>query len=124
MLVTGNAVLLVTSALTISGSGRIELLPGASLQLYVGAPSASLGGNGVINPNGATAFVYYGLPSHTALSVSAPSSLTGCIYAPAAQLSSMYTSFHGAIVARGVVLQSHQSVHYDEALQRSGPFIW
>jgi hypothetical protein len=128
MIVTGVANLVLISTFTNSSSSYIEIAPGASLRLYVAAPTALIGGNGILNHNPASAFVYYGLPSNTNVTISANGSLTGCIYAPNADvtINSATNRFAlvGSIVARSVTLTGQVEFHYDDALQRTGAFTW
>jgi len=113
-------------SLSFTGHGGIILGPGAKLTLYVGAASASVGGNGVINPGSALNFMYYGLPSNTSLSFSGNGAFTGTIYAPEAAFSlngggNNTTDFIGASVTASVTMNGHFNFHYDEALARVGP---
>jgi hypothetical protein len=128
MAVIGNATLYVSSDLAVTGSAFIRIFPGASLRLYVGAPAAILGGSGVLNENSPSAFVYYGLPSNTSVTIGPNGTFAGCIYAPSAYLR-IYAdtngfSFMGAIAARKILVWDHAEIHYDESLQRTGPFTW
>ncbi len=127
MYVSGNAVLYVTSTLALSGNAKIVIGTGASLKLYFGGTSASLGGNGVINNTGnAMNFMYYGLPSNTSLSMSGNAGFAGVIYAPNADFSlngggSNSYDFVGASVTKTVTMNGHFKFHYDENLGRIGP---
>jgi hypothetical protein len=115
-----NVVLYVSSTLSLGSGTEIYIAPGASLTMYVGAASASLGGQGIVNSSGvASAFTYNGLPSNTSLGIQANASFTGKIYAPEADItlggggSSPY-DFSGQIVGSTFKLNGHYSVHYDE----------
>jgi len=126
VLVSGNAVLLVTSSFNFSGSDGITINPGASLQVYVAAASASLGGNGVQNPGDAMSFIYYGLKSNTSLSFGGNSSFTGVVYAPYADFKLGGSGngdydFVGASVTKTVALNGHFHFHYDESLASRFP---
>jgi hypothetical protein len=126
MIVTGDAVLLVTSSLSLSGRSQILLAPGATLSVYMSGSSASLGGNGIVNSGNALDFSYYGLPSNTSLSLVGNSAFTGTIYAPSAAFSlggggNSVSDFSGASVTSTVVMNGHFSFHYDENLGRNGP---
>ena len=69
----------------------------------------TLGGTGVINRAGnATNFHYYGLPGNTNMTYG------GSVNA---------TELTGASVSKCVILNSSLNVHYDENLQRAGPFF-
>lgn len=121
-----QASLLVTVDLSLTGQDRIFLEPGATLKLYVSAPSASLGGQGVINGGNATNFYYFGLPTNTRLSFGGNSAFTGSIYAPEADFQlggggSDVRDFVGASVTKTVQMNGHYKFHYDENLRRAGP---
>lgn len=131
MLVTGNAVLWVYNSISLSGQAQIILAPGATLKLYVGnttgsGASASLGGNGIVNPGNAMNFQYFGLPSNTSLSYSGNAAFTGTVYAPNAAFTlggggnNIY-DFVGASVTSSVNMNGHFHFHYDENLGRIGP---
>lgn len=127
VLVTGNAILHVTDDVDFTGTDRILILPGASLKLYVSAPSAKLTGQGVINQGGnATNFYYYGTTNNTSLAMGGNGEFTGVIYAPQADFSlggggTSVTDFIGASVTKTVHMNGHFKFHYDEALNRHGP---
>ena len=126
VLVTGQATLLVTDSVNFTGNDQIEIAPGASLKLFVAAPTANIGGNGVINNGGnAINFQYYGLPSNTSLSLSGNTAFTGVIYAPDAALSlggggNNNYDFVGGSVTKTVSINGHFNFHYDECL-KNGP---
>jgi hypothetical protein len=125
--VSGNAVLYVTSTLALSGNAQIIIATNASLKLYFGGTSASIGGKGVANNSGnAMNFMYYGLPTNTSLSFSGNAAFTGVIYAPSATFSlggggSTTYDFVGASVTSTVNMNGHFNFHYDENLGRVGP---
>jgi len=127
VLVTGSATLLVTDSINISGQGGIYINSGASLSLYVSAPTASIGGNGVVNANSsATSFYYFGMPTNTKISLGGNSQFTGGIYAPNADLTmggggNDVSDFVGSIVTRSMTLNGHYNIHYDESLEQAGP---
>ncbi|MBM3879926.1 MAG: hypothetical protein FJ387_09440 [Verrucomicrobia bacterium] len=129
VVVTGKAKLYVTGNVSLSGQSYIYIAPNASLELYVGGSSASLAGNGVLNPNAnALSFAYYGLPSNTSLSLSGNAAFTGVVYAPSAAFTlggggSTTYDFVGASVTGSVRLNGHFNFHYDENLGRVGPSI-
>jgi hypothetical protein len=131
VLVTGNATLWVTDSVSFAGMGSIEIKPGASLTLYVSAPTATIGGHGIINGNGsASSFQYYGLPSNTSLKLTGNASFTGTVYAPQAAFSlggggADPHGFVGACVVNTVKMNGHFNFHYDEALRKliRGPYV-
>ncbi len=121
--VTGkDVVLYVTDALSMGSGTEIRLAPGASLKLYVGAATATIGGNGVVNGSGqAKDFTYYGLPSNTSFGLSANAAFVGQINAPEADFTlggggaSTY-DFIGASMTKSVKMNGHFNFHYDESL--------
>ncbi|MDX1952103.1 MAG: hypothetical protein SFY81_07945 [Verrucomicrobiota bacterium] len=126
MLVTGNSVLYITGNASMSGQSQIILAPGATLRMYVAGPTASLGGNGIINNGSALNFSYFGLPSNTSLSFAGNAAFTGTIYAPSAAFTlggggNNNYDFVGASVTSTVQMNGHFHFHYDEALGKIGP---
>lgn len=134
--VDGDVTVYVPSSghLTLSGTERIYIAPNApfappthSMKLYVGDPSASIAGNGVVNDTGsARNFIYYGLPSNTTLSYSGNSAFVGVIYAPNAVFTlggggNNTYDFVGASVSQRVRMNGHYNFHYDEDLRKQGP---
>ena len=127
VLIRGKAVLLVRGNVSMSGQSAIEIQSGASLQMYVQGPSASIGGNGIMNPDQkASSFGYWGFKSNTSVSISGNGAFTGTLYAPYAALTmngggSSTTDFIGATVSNTVKMNGHFQFHYDEALGKIGP---
>jgi hypothetical protein len=125
MAVAGHAVLFVRGDVNVQG--EIQILPGGTLELYVGGSDASIGGNGVFNGTGqATNFIYYGLPTNKRLSFPSNGDFTGAIYAPQADFhlnggGSTLLHFSGACVARNIQMNGIYKFHYDEALGSIGP---
>jgi hypothetical protein len=123
VLVRGIARVFITDLLEFTGQDKITIETNASLELYVGATNAMIGGNGIINKvSNATNFIYYGLPGNTSVAFAGNSSFTGIIYAPQARViigggSADTYDFIGAIVAGSVLMNGHYSFHYDEALR-------
>ena len=134
--VDGDVVVYVPSSghVTLSGQEKIYIAPNApfappthSMKLYVGDPSASIGGQGVVNATGiARNFIYYGLPSNTDLSYSGNGAFLGVVYAPSAIFvlggggNNTY-DFIGASVSYRVRMNGHFNFHYDEDLKKQGP---
>jgi hypothetical protein len=128
VLVRGDARLIVTDDVALNGgSDKIQILPGGSLKLYVSAPSANIGGQGVVNQTGyAENFYYYGLPTNTQLSISGNGGFMGVIYAPQAHFQlngsgSTPADFIGASITKTVTMNGQFKFHYDEALEGRGP---
>src|SRR5882762_4585206 len=117
-----DVVLYVTDSLSIGSGQQITVAPNASVSMYVGAASATIGGQGVVNLGGeAKDFSYYGLPSNTSLDLKANASFTGYIDAPNAAFSlggggNNTYDFVGACMVNSVVMNGHFNFHYDEAL--------
>jgi len=125
--VRGKARLLVTDSINITGQGGITIGPNGSLELYMAGTSAKIAGKGVVNQTGnASRFLYYGLPTHTDLSISGNGEFAGAIYAPNAAFTlngggSNTEDFIGASVTASVRMNGHFNFHYDENLSRIGP---
>lgn len=125
--VTGNAVLLVTDEISITGNAKISLAPGASLQIFMEGQTAFIGGNGLANSSGlAGNFSYWGLPSNKTVSIAGNGAFAGTVYAPQAALTlggggSNTYDFMGASVSNSVKLNGHYNFHYDESLKFFGP---
>lgn len=128
ILVRGNATLLVTGNFKLTGNSSLIVAPNACLNLYVSGAQTVLAGNGVINMNGnATNFFYHGLPGNTSVSLSGNGTFTGLVYAPNADFTlngggSSDEDFIGASVTKSAKMNGHYSFHYDEALNKYGPF--
>jgi hypothetical protein len=125
MLVTGRATLHVAHSLRLSG--KIVILRGASLDLYVGAADAVLRIDSVVNESGnAAAFAYYALPGNVWVTLGGGAFFAGTIYAPAAHVSvsgggADPLEIIGAIVGRRITVSGAFHLHYDEALGVAGP---
>ncbi len=123
MIVIGKARLLVTGNVSISGQAYITIETNASLALYVQGPSASLGGNGVMNKSGYAAnFQYFGGPDNTSVSMSGNATYIGTVYAPQAAVTldgggNANTDYVGSCVAKSVSMRGHFNFHYDESLK-------
>jgi hypothetical protein len=124
MIVTGNAIIYLTGNVTVSGDGFIQIMPGASLTLYVGGGNPTISGGGVINGTlQAVNFSYYGLNTSTKLTVSGGGTFIGTINAPQADL---VISGSGDIYGSAIVNTYNNSgganFHYDECLGAPGNF--
>jgi Putative Ice-binding-like adhesive domain len=124
LVAASNVVLWVTDDLRIGSGEFIEIAPGASLKLYVSAATATIAGQGVINDTGfAQNFLYFGLPSNTAINYTGNSAFYGMINAPQATLKlggggTTDFDFSGALIVGSLTMNGHYHVHYDEALQK------
>jgi hypothetical protein len=127
VLVTGKARVYVSSRLSIAGEDQLRIAPDASLEMFVAAPSAALGGQGVMNETGnALNFKYWGLPTNTGLAMSGNAAFVGVIYAPQAALhlgggGNDTFDFVGSCVVDTIKMNGNYNFHYDEALRRIGP---
>jgi hypothetical protein len=111
----------VQNAFSIPNNGQIMIPTGNSVSMYVSAPTASIGGNGIINATGvSSSFQYYGLPSNTALNLSANAAFVGLIYAPEAIFTlggggNNTYDFIGACITQSTKMNGHFNFHFDEA---------
>ena len=119
--VTGKAVLYVTSSIQFGNGETITILPGASLKIYYSGTDASF--NPIVNNNGPAAFQYFGLNSNNGtIAFSGQNGITGCIDAPYAKI--VLTGgghIDGSIVARTVKMNGNAALHYDESLKNIPP---
>ena len=124
VLVKGNSVLWVTDSVNFDTSDYIYIAPGATLAIYVSAPTATFGR--VYNSDGfALSFQYFGLPSNSAVELKANASYVATLYAPEAAFTlgggdTNDYDFVGACVVNTVKLNGHYHFHFDEALRKTG----
>ena len=124
MLITGRATLYVAGSAEVRG---LVIEANASLDLYVGGPTATI--SGVVNRNvAASAFAYYGLSGNAQVSVQGNAAFVGTIYAPAAYVAiggggNDEVDFMGAIVGRNIAINGKLNMHYDESLGAAGPAL-
>jgi hypothetical protein len=118
-----DVVLYVTDSVNLANKGdQMHIASGGSISFYVGAPSVTLSGQGVINDGGAAkSFSYYGLPSNKSFTLGANAAFTGTIYAPSCDFTlggggNNTYDYAGACVVKSVVMNGHFQFHYDEAL--------
>jgi hypothetical protein len=111
----------VQNTFNFPSTGQITIPTGNSMSMYVTAPTATIAGNGVVNEAGvSSAFQYYGLPSNTALNLSANAAFVGMIYAPEAAFvlggggNNTY-DFVGASITKSSKMNGHFNFHFDEA---------
>ena len=125
MIVTGDAVIYLTGNVTVSGSGYIEIRPGASLKLYVGGTNPTISGGGVINQTLQPAnFSYFGMNTSTKLTVSGGGQFIGTINAPQAALTiSGSGDIFGAAIVNSYVNSGGANFHYDECLGATNNFV-
>jgi len=118
MIVSGAAVLYLSGNLTVSGSGYIKILPGASLTLYTGGNNNVISGGGLINSTQQPAnFTYYGLPTSTKITYSGSAAFVGTINAPQADfIISGSAGGFGALIVKTYTGSGGSSFHFDESL--------
>jgi Tfp pilus assembly protein PilX len=118
IVVTSNAVLYLTGQFSIAGNAYIYIPPGGNLKLYIGSPSASIGGGGVMNGTGnATNFSIFCLGTCTSMSYAGNSAFIGTVYAPQTDLTLTGTAdAFGALVGKTINVGGNLNFHYDEAL--------
>jgi hypothetical protein len=127
--VSGTNTIYVVGGVNIGSGSQIYIETNSSLTLYVAGAGSNIGGNGVVNPSGVAAdFTYYGLPSNTAVTMSANADFTGSIYAPEAFFTlggggSSYYKFIGQAVAQSLKMNGHFNFHFDEALKTPPTFL-
>jgi hypothetical protein len=124
MIVTGNATLYVTGSLTVSGSGYIQVAPGASLKLIVGG-TATVSGGGVVNSTGLAAnFSMVGLTGCGTITYSGSAAFIGTVNAPQADLTiSGSAAATGAVITKTATLSGGASFIYDNALGQSSYLV-
>jgi hypothetical protein len=111
----------VQTAFNFPNNGQILIPSGNSLSMYVTAPTAGIGGNGIVNEAGlSSSFQYYGLPSNTAFTLSANAAFVGLIYAPQAVFTlggggADTYDFIGASVTKSAKMAGSFLFHFDEA---------
>ena len=122
--VAGNARLWVQGNVSISGVDAITILPGGSLQLFVGPTngsttvSATFGGGGVVNATLAPANCrIFGLPKCNSMKFSGSADMHAVIYAPQADVKiSGNPNVYGSFTANAFNCSGKSGIHYDERL--------
>jgi hypothetical protein len=123
LVVTGNAILIVDSDFTVSGDGFVEIMPGASLTLYIGG-KGTISGGGVVNDTGLPSnFSMIGLSTCERIDYTGSASLIGTINAPQAALTiSGGANAYGAAICASYNSSGGSSFHYDTALGGGGGY--
>jgi hypothetical protein len=115
--ITGNVRLYVTGNTSLSGNARINIAPGARLEVYC-AGSISLAGNGVVNSNRPEDNQWHGLSTCSSATIAGNGAFVGTLYAPHAALTvGGNGEVQGAVVANSIVFSGNANLHYDEALR-------
>lgn len=122
-LISGTVQIYVTSGTTIEG--KITIMDGARLNIFVKSGNVAVKGNGARNETGyAGNFGIWGMPSVTNVKFEGEGSFVGTVYAPQAKLylagNGTGREVTGAMVANSVEAGGNYKLHYDEALQNTG----
>ena len=121
-----NVRLRVDGGWSFNGQDGMTISSNASIKIFLNCPSASITGQGILNPAGTPAQCYiYGTSALTSLDVGGNGECTAVIYAPYANVTlhgggNSLQDFSGAIMANTFRFTGHYNVHYDEALGRTG----
>lgn len=122
-----DVVLYVTDDIALGSKMEVRIASSSSFQLYMGGATANISGAGIINESGmAKNFVYWGLPSNTALTFGANVGFVGTVYAPQATFTlggggkNTY-DFIGASITKSATMNGHYNFHYDEGLPKQMP---
>lgn len=127
--INGPTILYVSGGFSLSGSGKIVIAPGASLDLYMDKEATWNSSTPVDNQTGKAANCsIFGTSGMTAfhLMPSAAGTFIGTVYAPNAQLEigsggKNYTLIGGVVGGPLVHFNGGWRIHYDEALNGIGP---
>ena len=124
LIVTTTNVVLWVNDMTLGGQGSIDILPGASLTLYIGR-TATLGGGGIVNIAGggtANQLSIIGLNTCTSISYKGGSSFVGTINAPQADLTvGGGPEFFGAAISKTFTANGCPAIHYDRSITSKAP---
>lgn len=124
VIISGNTTLYVSGNVSISGTGDIEIQPGASLTLYV-AGNTSISGKGIVNDNSSPENLsYIGLAGNTSIAFSGQATFYGTINAPQADFSMVGNAdVFGAAIVKSFTNSGNASFHYDQCLGLLGNLI-
>ena len=121
--VFGKTRLWVTGNMRLSGSGTITIMPGGSLELFIGQTSgaevsADIGGNGILNNALVAANCrIWGLPTLTSFKYHGQAALTAAVYTPQAAIIVSGTSdIYGSFTGDSFSCSGNIGIHQDEAL--------
>jgi hypothetical protein len=121
----GNVTLYVTGNFSISGQASIYIAPNSSLTLYVGGPTITVAGNGIVNATqNAANLTVYGLTTCTNVQMAGNGAFYGQIDAPQSTLTVTGNGdMFGAFTAGAIQLKGNGAVHYDQALAAFTGFV-
>lgn len=124
IIVTGNVTIYNTGTFNISGTGYIQLMPGASVTMYL-AGNMSIAGNGVINGTGlAQNFAILGLNGCTSINYTGNATFNGTVYAPQADVAIKGNgAIYGAIMGKTATLTGNATLLYDTELGKVGGLV-
>jgi hypothetical protein len=109
-----------------TGNECLTIGSNANVKIYLNCPSADIQGNGIINGAGTPSQCYiFGTSLLRSLDMGGNGEMTAVVYAPYADVTlhgggSSDQDFSGAMVANTFRFVGHYTVHYDEALGRTG----
>jgi len=120
--ITGDAVIYFADDFTMTGQSELIIAPGATLKIYC-AGDYTLTGLGVFNQAGqAINAQFYGTETCGSVALGGNGNLTGVIYAPNADFTTVGNGdIYGAVVCETAQLTGNGNFHYDESLGRLGP---
>lgn len=122
----GYVTFIVEGSINMTGQDGLTIASDACLKMYVGGPSISLAGKGVMNQNGyAKNLKLLCADTVTSLSISGNGEFIGCVWAPNAAVTlngggNSYEDFIGSLVANTIKMNGHYKFHYDESLKSEG----
>jgi hypothetical protein len=129
ILVQGNVQLVVAGNFSLGGTGSKNALTIASdgrLEMYVGGPTLSLSGNGVVNQTGyAQNFLCWGTDAVTSMTLNGNGQFIGIVVAPNANVTlksggASNTDFIGSLVVNSATITGNYAFHFDESLLSRG----
>jgi len=120
--INGTVSLYILGNVIVANGGVIKIPTGSALTVYVGGPTVSLTGAGVINSVVQPVNdEWFGLPTLTTVTFANGTSFIGAFDAPEAAISLLgNTQVYGSIIGSNIVLGGSASVHFDESLKSSG----
>jgi hypothetical protein len=113
-----------TASVLVAGGGLTN--NAGSLEVFMAAPTFSIGSSGAVDGGRAANLIYWGLPTNTKISYSGNGIFVGTIYAPDADITlngSGNSQFDicGSVIARTVTFNGRFMFHFDEDLLTKNP---